>query len=224
MCGRFTQRYTWQELVQLYRLTEPARNLDPRYNIAPTTTIDVIVPREGGLELVQARWGLIPFWWKKPAKKTPSTFNARGETVATAPMFRSAFKTNRCIIPASGYYEWKTVDRAKQPFYFTSARGPILSVAALWDSWKDIETGERTMSATMIITEANEFVRTTHVRMPVLLEPAQFERSLAGTAGTEILLPATNDALRVWPVSKRVNRAPPIGAEKDPTLIDEIAA
>jgi putative SOS response-associated peptidase YedK len=78
MCGRFTQRYTWQELVALYRLTVPASNLQPRYNIAPTTTNDVVIPRGGDrLELLPMRWGLIPSWWKKTAKEVPSTFNAR---------------------------------------------------------------------------------------------------------------------------------------------------
>jgi putative SOS response-associated peptidase YedK len=88
MCGRFTQRYTWRELVALYRLTQPAIKLWPRYNIAPTTTIDAVTPRGGGrLELVPMRRGLIPSWWK-----VPSTFNARAETVAQKPMFRAAFK------------------------------------------------------------------------------------------------------------------------------------
>jgi putative SOS response-associated peptidase YedK len=106
MCGRFTQHYTWRELVALYRLTQPAVNLQPRYNIAPTTTIDVIIPRDGDrLELVPMRWGLIPSWWKKTAKEVPSTFNARAETVATKPMFRTAYKRSRCVIPALGYYE-----------------------------------------------------------------------------------------------------------------------
>jgi putative SOS response-associated peptidase YedK len=224
MCGRFTQKYTWQELVNLYRLGQAPRNIQPRYNITPTTIIDVIVPGESGLELVPMRWGLIPFWWKKSAKKTPATFNARVETVATAPMFRSAFKINRCIIPASGYYEWKPVDGAEQPFYFTSTTGAILSIASLWDRWKDIETGDRLMSATMIITDANDLVGAVHDRMPVLLEQEQFESWLTGAAGTEILKPAPNDWLRGWPVSQRVNRAPPIGAEEDPSLIDEIPA
>jgi putative SOS response-associated peptidase YedK len=87
MCGRFTQSYTWRELVELYRLTLPARNLRPRYNIAPTTAIDVVKPGGAGPELVPMRWGLIPGWWKKTAKEVPSTFNARAETVAGKPMF-----------------------------------------------------------------------------------------------------------------------------------------
>ena len=113
MCGRFTQSYTWRELVELYRLTQPARNLRPRYNIAPTTSIDVLRLADRGRELVPMRWGLIPGWWKKTAKEVPSTFNARAETAAEKPMFRSAFKRARCIVPASGYYEWRAVDGRK---------------------------------------------------------------------------------------------------------------
>ncbi len=98
MCGRFTQSYTWRELVELCRLTQPARNLRPRYNIAPTTIIDVVRLADAGPELVPMRWGLIPSWWKKTVKEVPSTFNARAETVAEKPMFRSAFKRTRCIV------------------------------------------------------------------------------------------------------------------------------
>lgn len=121
MCGRFTQAYTWRELVDLYRLTQPAVNLRPRYNVCPTDTVDVVMPREGGLGLVPMRWGLIPWWWKKPKKELPATFNARAESVAEKPMFRDAFKRSRCIIPASGYYEWKPTPTGKQPYYITAA-------------------------------------------------------------------------------------------------------
>jgi putative SOS response-associated peptidase YedK len=95
MRGRFTQSYMWRELVELYRLTQPTRSLRPRYNIAPTTTIGVVRLAETGPELVPMRWGLIPSWWKKTAKEVPSTFNARAETLAEKPMFRSAFKRTR---------------------------------------------------------------------------------------------------------------------------------
>lgn len=80
-------------------------NLRPRYNIAPTTAIDVVRPADAGLELVPMRWDLISSWWKRTAKEVPSTFNARAEMIAQKPMFRSAFKRMRCIVPASGYYE-----------------------------------------------------------------------------------------------------------------------
>ena len=101
MCGRFTQRYTWREIHDLYGLTGAARNLQAHYNIAPTDTVEVVRAADGGTELVPMRWGLIPYWWKKPLKQLPATFNARAEGIATKPMFRDAFKRHRCIIPAS---------------------------------------------------------------------------------------------------------------------------
>ena len=109
MCGRATYKLTWEEIVALYRLTldQPAVNTRARYNVCPTTTIDTIVDQDGGRGLERMRWGLIPSWWSKPLKEMKlATFNGRAETVATKPMFRSAFKRKRCLIPVSGYYEW----------------------------------------------------------------------------------------------------------------------
>jgi putative SOS response-associated peptidase YedK len=174
MCGRFTNRLTWRELVALYRLSvqaEPERNLPGRYNICPTDPIDAVVDRDGRRDLVPMRWGLVPWWWKKKAKEAPATFNARAETVATKPMFRDAFKRSRCLIPASGYYEWQATPTGKQPYYYTARDGSPLTIAGLWDAWKDSETGLPLMSCAMIITGANELASKIHDRMPVLLQP-----------------------------------------------------
>jgi putative SOS response-associated peptidase YedK len=100
MCGRFTNRLTWREIVALYRLALPAtpeRNTPARYNICPTDAIDVVIERGGQVDLVPMRWGLIPLWWMKTAKEVPATFNARAETLAVKPMFRDAFRRNRCF-------------------------------------------------------------------------------------------------------------------------------
>jgi putative SOS response-associated peptidase YedK len=220
MCGRFTQAYTWHELYELYRLTCPPVNTQPSYNIAPTTMIDVVAPHEAGRDLVSMRWGLIPSWWKKTAKEVPSTFNARAETVATKPMFRAAFKRGRCLIPASGYFEWRPTPAGKQPYYISAANGSVLSMAGLWDQWTDIETGARVRSCTIIVTSANSITRAIHDRMPVLIEPKDFGPWLSGAAGTELLGPAPDDYLRLWPASKRVNRT---GNVDDPTLIEKIS-
>ncbi len=121
MCGRFTQRYTWQEISDLYGLFGAARNLQAHYNIAPTDTVEVVkIARDGANHLAPMRWGLIPWWWKKRVKDLPPSFNARAETVADKPMFRDAFAHRRCIIPASGYYEWKAAPDGRQPY--SSAR------------------------------------------------------------------------------------------------------
>jgi putative SOS response-associated peptidase YedK len=134
-------------------------------------------------------------------------------------MFRSAFKRTRCLIPASGYYEWKAMPDGKQPFYITASDGSVLSFAGLWDEWRNPETGEPLKSATIIVTAANKLTGEIHDRMPVVLAPAQFEPWLSGTAGTDILQPAPEDALRMWPVSHKVNR---VGNDNDPTLIDTV--
>jgi putative SOS response-associated peptidase YedK len=225
MCGRFTYRLTWEEIVRLYRLTldQPAQNTRARYNICPTTTIDTIVEREGKRELARMRWGLVPSWWSKPLKELKlATFNARAETVAKKPFFRSAFKRTRCLIPVLGYYERQNTPSGKQPYHFTARDGsPALTIAGLWDEWRDKVSGEVLKSCTMIITEANESVAEVHDRMPVLLAEKDFEPWLSGSAGLELLKPARDNLLQSWPVSKRVNssRAP----DEDATLIDRVA-
>jgi putative SOS response-associated peptidase YedK len=136
----------------------------------------------------------------------PSTFNARAESVADKPMFRDAFKRSRCIIPASGYYERKPTPSGKQPYYISAGDGFVLSIAGLWDQWRGIETGEPVRSCTIIVTGASALTCEIHDRMPVLLEPHQIDAWVNGTAGAELLKPAVADALRMWPVSRRVNK------------------
>jgi putative SOS response-associated peptidase YedK len=222
MCGRFTQAYTWAEVYAFLSLTGPARNLRPRYNIAPTTTIDVARSGQGGCELVPMRWGLVPSWWKKPLKELPSTFNARAESVAEKPMFRSAFKARRCIIPASGFYEWTGKAGAKVPHYFSSPDGGPLAFAGLWESWSDPETSETIFSAVVIVGAANAWMARFHDRMPVILSPADFGAWLTGTSPDELLRPPAVGALQEWVVSARVNRSG-VG-DDDPSLMSQVSA
>jgi putative SOS response-associated peptidase YedK len=221
MCGRFVRNYTSDSISELYQVL-PGPNFQPRFNICPTTTIDTILAREGKRELVPMRWGLVPSWWKKPIKEFKlATFNARVETVAEKPFFRSAFKRTRCLIPASGYFEWQAVGKIKQPYYFTARDdSPILSIAGLWDEWQNPETKEPLKSCAMIITEPNKFVAEVHDRMPVLLEPPQFDAWLDGSAGLEILKPAANDKLQRRAVSTRVNSSRT--SDDDATLIESM--
>ena len=222
-CKRATYKLTWEEIVALYRLTldQPAVNTRARFNVCPIATVDTILDQDGKRRLERMRWGLIPSWWSKPLKEMKlATFNARAETVATKPMFRSAFKRNRCLIAVSGYYEWQDTPNGKQPWYFTARDGsPALTIAGLWDEWKDKATGETLKSCTMIITEPNQFVAEVHDRMPALLAEKDYEPWLR-EGGKALLKPAANDLLQKWPVSKRVNssRAP----DDDPTLIEQI--
>jgi putative SOS response-associated peptidase YedK len=225
MCGRFTYKLTWAEIVKLYRLTldQPARNTQPRYNICPTTTIDTIVSTDGKRALVPMRWGLIPYWWSKPLKEMKmATFNARAETVATKPMFRDAFKSKRCLIPASGYYEWHDAPSGKQPYYFTRRDGQPITFAGLWSSWNDKDAGRKLLSCTMVITEPNNFVAEVHDRMPVILEAKDFVQWEQGDTkdAAALMKPAGEGVLQKWLVSKRVNssRAP----DDDESLIDRM--
>ena len=117
MGGRFTYRLTRARNRQAVSAhPEPARNTQARYNVCPTTTIDTIIGRNGQRELVPMRWGFVPYWWEKSPKELKlATFDARAETVAEKPKFRSAFKRNRCLTPVSGYYEWQDTGAASSP-------------------------------------------------------------------------------------------------------------
>lgn len=205
--------------MELYGLTSTPSNLEPRYNVCPTTTIDAVV----GRELVPMRWGLVPSWWNKPLKEMKlATFNARAETVAEKPMFRSAFKRHRCLIPASGYYEWKDTPDGKQPYYFSRKDGLPLTIAGIWDEWTDKESGSTLTSCSMVITEPNKFAAEVHDRMPVILEKQNFARWQGGEAkeAAALMKPAGENILQKWKVSKRVNSSRAAG--DDATLIAPI--
>ena len=144
MCWRATYKLTWEEIVALYRPTlgQPAVNTRARFNVCPTTTIDTILDQDGKRRLERMRWANSS-WWSKPLKEMKlATFNARAETVATKPMFRSAFKRNRCLIPVSGYYEWQDTPGGKQPWYFT-ARGRLAGTDDRWHLGRMAGRGSR---------------------------------------------------------------------------------
>jgi len=220
MCGRFTQHLSWEELQRLADLIGQPRNLEPRYNIAPTTQIEVIRPGFDGRELTPMRWGLAPSWWKKPLNELPATFNARAETVAEKPMFRSAFKARRCVIPASGFYEWTGPKGAKTPHYLSAPGGRPLAFAGLWERATDPETRQPLESATIIVGPANEWMSRFHDRMPIILNWRNIGAWIAGDNPAELLSPPPENALREWTVSPRVNRSG-VG-DADPTLIEPV--
>jgi putative SOS response-associated peptidase YedK len=196
-------------------------NLQPRFNICPTDTVDAVVDHQ----LVPMRWGLIPAWWGKPLKEFKlATFNARAETVAEKPMFRSAFKNSRCLIPASGYYEWRATPDGKQPFYFTRRDGEVMTIAGLWSGWVENASGETLKSCTMLITDPNKFVAEVHDRMPVILSAKNLELWEHGDAkdAAALMKPAADDVLQKWPVSKQVNSSRVDG--DDATLIEKVEA
>ncbi len=225
MCGRFTRNYTWEQIHALYRLTAPAAipNFQPRFNVCPTDPGRYDrASATAGANWSRCAGAWCPIWWSKPLKELRlATFNARVETVTTKPFFREPFKKKRCLMPVSGYYEWEDTPGGKQPHYFTARDGsPVLTIAGLWDEWKNRETGERLKSCAMIITEPNEFVAEVHDRMPVLLLPEQFDHWLSGNMGVDELKPAPNDYLQRWAVSKRVNSSK--ADNNDATLIEPV--
>lgn len=225
MCGRFTQHYTWAQIREFLDVFGAPLNLKPCYNVAPTTDIDVVrLDRAGRRELVRMRWGLVPFFWKKTLRDLPATFNARTETLPDKPMFRDALsRGRRCIIPASGFFEWTGDRHTRVPHLFTAAGGsPILAFAGLWDRWRDPATGADIQSCTLIVSGANAWMAPYHDRMPVLLTHEQFEGWLDGSTTAAMLKPAPKTALREWIVSNRVNRSG-VG-EDDPTLLDPAEA
>ena len=200
----------------------PPHNLPPRYNICPTTDIDVITSQDDGRQLLSMRWGLVPSWWKKSLKELPATFNARAETVTEKPMFRDAFKRGRCLIPASGYYEWLNTPDGKQPFYFTRRDGQVMTIAGLCADWSNPADRGKVKSVAMVIGPANEFVGKFHDRMPVILEQNEFEAWERGDVrlAESLLQPKKENVLQAWPVSRRVNSSR--ADEFDATLIEKV--
>ena len=190
MCGRFTRNYTWAQIHAMYQLTSVPANVQPSFNVCPTDTVDVVVRGDDKRVLIPMRWGLIPGLWKKPLKEMRvATFNARSDTIAEKPMFRDSFQRRRCLMPASGYYEWVTApDKSKHPFYFTRADGQVMTIAAIQDGWVNPE-GELIRSCAMVIGEPNKFVSEVHDRMPVILRAERLRamgvRRHEGRGGTD---------------------------------------
>jgi putative SOS response-associated peptidase YedK len=189
----------------MYNLTAVTpRNIRPRYNIAPTTQIGVITQDGEHLAYSEMRWWLVPSWWSKDLKSVPTTFNARSEDIASKPMFRSAFKSTRCLIPATGFFEWSGPKEARLPWFISAKDGKPLTFAGLHETWRDRATGEEVKSCTIITCAANDFMAKIHTRMPVILEENDWKPWLAEPR-TELLKPANDDALQAWRVSTNVN-------------------
>ncbi len=207
MCGRFTQNFTWAELHALYRLTNPLiPNLRPSWNVAPAQDVGVVVHEEGGHVYKTMRWGLVPFW-AKDEKIGSQCINARVETVAAKPAFRAAFTERRCVVPASGWFEWQTLPAegkgkpVKQPFYITRRDGLPLTFAGLWERWK-LKDG--LLTCTILTTEASNGTRELHGRMPLVLDAAAMNAWLVGEPPR--LAENIDDALQYYPVSPKMNK------------------
>ncbi|MDO8185331.1 SOS response-associated peptidase [Conexibacter sp. JD483] len=174
MCGRFTLATTTaDELRQRWPLGESVE-IEQRFNVAPGDQVVTIGVREGVQTGRLLRWGLVPPWARDPSIGY-RMINARAETVAEKPAFRTSFARRRCLIVADGFYEWQRQGRAKQPFHITRADGRPFAFAGLWTGWKDpaIEDEDRAWlrTCTIVTTEANDKIHGIHPRMPVMLEP-----------------------------------------------------
>jgi putative SOS response-associated peptidase YedK len=165
-------------------------NAEPAFNISPTQKLAAVraTPDAGKNELVPLKWGLIPSWSKDP-KIATSCINARAETIAEKPAYRSAFKKRRCLILADGYYEWTGKPGKKQPWHFHLHGDKPFAFAGLWESWKQPETGDPLETCAIVTTAANELAAKYHDRMPVIIDCGDYARWLDATSSADALLP-----------------------------------
>lgn len=217
MCGRFTLRTPQKQLAEQLHLP-PDLQLPLRFNVAPTQQVLAIrqaMPPDGrlpnGFGFTLLRWGLVPSWAKDP-KIGNRMINARSETVSEKPSFRDAFKKRRCLIITDGYYEWRTIDGQKQPFYIHQTDFTPFAMAGLWEAWEPkrtdaISTGLET--CTILTTSANRLTQSVHHRMPVILSTVDHDLWLSEATPSadliKLLKPAAEDVLAMYPVSKLVN-------------------
>jgi putative SOS response-associated peptidase YedK len=208
MCGRFALKTPPKVIQEHFHLPETIV-LSPRYNIAPSQDVAVIrqlsdsYPRQ----LDMLYWGLIPHW-SKDMKSGYKLINARAETLTEKPTFRTPFKKRRCLIAADGFYEWKHEGTTKQPYYVQLKNGSLFGFAGLWEAWKGPD-GNAIASCTIITTEPNELIRSIHGRMPVILQPEQYDTWLQDSYDEktlqQLLAPYPPDEMIAYQVSTEVN-------------------
>jgi putative SOS response-associated peptidase YedK len=213
MVSRFTNRFTWREIVELYRITEPyiapVSNMRPRFNFAPLQSQVVIrLDGEGRREPRLMRWGLVPSW-STDDSAAAKCINAKSETVATKPSFRTAFKTRLCLVPADGFYEWeKLPGGAKRAWFITTAAAEPFAFAGLWDWWRPKDASQDAPGLetfTILTTEPNSLCAQIHNRMPVMLAKDDWPRWLGDPeARAALLRPFPAERMERWPVGSAV--------------------
>lgn len=181
--------------------------LEPRFNIAPSQLVPIIVSGSAN-KAVMMKWGLVPFWAKDP-KIGNRLINARAETISTKPAFRTSFKRKRCLVPATGFYEWKRLKDGKIPYYIHMKDDSFFAFAGLYDRWTDPD-GEVLYTFTIITTTANTIMEKIHNRMPVILNASDEDlwlskEPLGETDSSRVLVPYDPRALEAFKVSKEVN-------------------
>lgn len=209
MCGRFTLFDSADFLAEGFGLAE-APSLAPRYNIAPSQAVAAVRIPPGGRarEMVLLRWGLIPSWAKDRSLGN-RMINARAETVAAKPAFRSAIRRRRCLVPANGFYEWKRTDGRKQPYYIRTRDGKIFAFAGLWESWEG-PGGEAVESCALLTTAPNDLLLPIHDRMPVILSPRDYDLWLSPEIRdiqvlSPLFRPYPSEEMTAYPVRTLVN-------------------
>lgn len=220
MCGRFAFYSPSEATTALFGVQSGSMEIAKRYNIAPTQDVAAIREDQSGVrELAMLRWGLVPSWAKDPAIGN-RMINARAETVAEKPSFRSAYKHRRCAILANGFYEWRKESNGKTPWFITTEDDSPFAFAGLWESWSDKETGETLQTTTIITADANDFMSSLHHRMPVILQPDAADRWFSGDNELIHAVAEITPELKAWPVDRRVNNARNEGAD----LIEDSAS
>lgn len=205
MCGRYglVPGTNFDERFDVEYQQEP---LLPQYNVAPGSTMPVVV-RNSPNHVELMKWGLIPHWSKQPRVKF-STINARAETVSTSATYRTPFRSRRCLVPASGFYEWQASKEGKQPYFIHLKDMELFAFAGLYDVWKDAE-GKELLTYTIITTRPNSLTAPIHNRMPVILKREDEDVWLDKEADTErllsLLVPYSAEAMEAYPVSRAVN-------------------
>lgn len=212
MCGRYSQRQSAKIIAQAFQVDD-VPTLEPRYNIAPTQSVPTVLQTSASTnrQFKMLHWGLIPSW-AKDSKMGAKLINGRAETVAEKPAFRSAFRQRRCLVLADGFYEWQQQEqkKQKQPFYFHLSDERPFAFAGLWEHWKG-EDGEEIESCTLLTTEANELMQPIHNRMPVILDPKDYDLWLdPEVKKPELLQPLLHsyrsEEMTAYPVSTVVNK------------------
>ncbi len=217
MCGRFAVTLPSDAMAQLFA-ARPANDLPgvPNYNICPTNTVHAIVSDEGpegSRQLVALRWGFLPHWYKSPTDG-PLLINARSETIAEKPAFRAAVRSRRCLIPATGFFEWtKDPEGERLPWYIRPKDNDVLAFAGVWQSWDKGDDSVKTCA--IVTTQANAPMSTIHHRMPVILKQSDWPLWLgeAGHGAAPLMKPAPDDALEFWRVDPAVNSNRAAGAD-----------
>lgn len=212
MCGRFVAATDPDGVAKFMVVDErQAPDLGANYNVAPTQQVYAVAEHDAARHLVAFRWGLVPSW-AKDAKIGNKLINARSETVADKPAFRTSVRKRRCLIPVDGFYEWQRADGRKVPHFIHRADGAPFALGGLWSVWRDPqdEDAPPLRTCTILTTEANTMMRRLHDRMPVILEPSAWELWLDtdvrdAEAVAHLMAPADPALLDAYPVSTEVN-------------------